>query len=181
MSKDKITLDRIQLLHPAVRNEVAAMYDQICNALTGFAICRFAYTLRTYKEQDDLFALGRTKANPNGKTARRPLGSVVTNARGGQSYHNFGLAFDIVLLKDEKGNGKFNKASWETNVDFDGDGRADWLEVVTIAKQFGWEWGGDWRFTDMPHFQKTFGKSVVELDRQIKAGQVIKGTRYPIL
>lgn len=181
MAKDKVTLDRIQLMHPDVRTEISAIYNAIDAALTGKAICRFAYTLRTYKEQNDLFALGRTVVNPNGKSAKVPKGSIVTNAKGGQSYHNFGLAFDIVLLKDTKGNGKFDSASWETNVDFDGDGKPDWREIVTIAKQFGWEWGGDWKFTDMPHFQKTFGKSVADLAKMVADGKVFAGTTYPIL
>ncbi len=181
MTKDKITLDRIKLMHPNLRKEVESMYQLFAEALTGKAICRFAYTLRTYKEQNDLFALGRTVVNPNGKTVKRPFGSKVTNARGGQSYHNFGLAFDIVLLKDTEGTRKFNKASWETNVDFDGDGKPDWQEIVTIAKQHGWEWGGDWKFTDMPHFQKTFGLSVVELNGLVQSGKVYPGTTYPII
>ncbi len=153
MKSDKITIDRIQLLHPKLRSEVSEMYEQICEALTGKSICRFAYTLRTDKEQDDLFAIGRTKP-----------GKRVTNARGGHSFHNFGLAFDIVLLIDTDGNGTFETASWDTLKDFDGDRMADWMEVVRIAKSYGWEWGGDWtRFPDRPHFQKTFGKTTAEL------------------
>jgi peptidoglycan L-alanyl-D-glutamate endopeptidase CwlK len=148
------------------------LYDLIAAALNGTAICRFSYTLRSYKEQDDLYAIGRTKDIGKPK---------VTNARGGQSYHNFGLAFDIVLLKDTNGDGTFDTASWETNVDFDGDGVADWREVVNIAKQHGWEWGGDWKFTDKPHFQKAFGISVVELDRRVKEGKAFANTTYPIL
>ena len=144
---DKITLERIKLLHPKVRDEVSEMYEEMCDALTGRALIRFAYTTRTFAEQDALYA-------------KRPK---VTNAKGGQSYHNYGLAFDIVLLIDKDKNGSFESASWETNVDFDGDGKADWQEVVTIAKQYGWEWGGDWKFTDAPHFQKTFGYSVNQL------------------
>lgn len=179
MAKDKITLDRIQLMHPLVKAEVEQMYALISQALTGKAICRFAYTLRTYKEQNDLFALGRTVVNPNGKSAKLPMGSKVTNAKGGQSYHNFGLAFDIVLLKDSKGTGKFDAATWETNVDFDGDGKADWQEIVTIAKQHGWAWGGDWKFTDMPHFEKTLGKSVIDLNKMVQEGKVYPGTTYP--
>lgn len=181
MAKDKTTLDRIQLMHPDLRAEVASIYELISQALTGKAICRFAYTIRTYKEQNDLYNLGRTTNNPAGKTANKPKGNIVTNAKGGQSYHNFGLAFDIVLLKDAKGNGKFDVASWETNVDFDGDGKADWQEIVTICKQHGWEWGGDWKFTDMPHFQKTFGFSVVQLHNMVQQGKVFAGTTYPII
>jgi peptidoglycan L-alanyl-D-glutamate endopeptidase CwlK len=62
---------------------------------------------------------------------------IVTHARGGQSYHNFDLAFDILLLIDEKGTGKFNKASWQTNVDSDGDGIHDWFEVARSCKLYG--------------------------------------------
>ncbi len=47
--------------------------------------------LRTWAEQDALYAKGRT-IPPIGKLF------VVTKARGGQSWHNFGLAFDIVVL-----------------------------------------------------------------------------------
>jgi peptidoglycan L-alanyl-D-glutamate endopeptidase CwlK len=67
------------------------------------------------------------------------------------------LAIDIVLII----NGK--TASWDVKGYFDGDGKADWIEIVTIFKQFGWEAGIDWKFRDAPHFQKTFGHSVREL------------------
>lgn len=149
---DKITLERIQLLHPKLREEATEIYKEICQALQGKAMCRFAFTLRTFAEQDALYAQGRTKP-----------GAVVTKAKGGQSYHNYGLAIDIVLVVDKDGNGSFETASWDTKTDFDKDGKSDWSEVVNIFKQHGWEWGGDWKFLDMPHFQKTFGKSVREL------------------
>jgi peptidoglycan LD-endopeptidase CwlK len=164
---DKITTERIQKLHPALRDEASAIYAEICNELKGRAICRFAYTLRTFAEQDALYAQGRTKP-----------GSKVTNSKGGQSYHNYGLAVDIVLLVDKDGNGSYESASWETNVDFDGDGKADWREVVAIFKRHGWEWGGDWKFTDMPHFQKTFGKSIQQLLTSYNNKRVVPGTNY---
>lgn len=149
---DKITLDRIKLLHPKVREEAEEIYKEICQALQGKAMCRFSFTLRTFAEQDGLYAQGRTAKGP-----------VVTNAKGGQSYHNYGLAIDIVLVVDKDGNGSYETASWDTKTDFDKDGKADWREVVNIFKQYGWEWGGEWKFVDAPHFQKTFGKSVREL------------------
>lgn len=102
--------------------------------------------LRTIAEQDGLYAQGRTKP-----------GSIVTNARGGYSYHNFGVAIDFALLLPNGG------VSWDTKRDGDGDGIADWDEVVAQAKRIGWNWGGDWRtFTDLPHFEMTFGLSTAD-------------------
>ncbi|CAB4137625.1 D-alanyl-D-alanine carboxypeptidase [uncultured Caudovirales phage] len=142
---DQRTLDRIKLMHPKLRDEVGEIYAEICQALTGKAFCRFTHTLRTFKEQDELFAKGRTAP-----------GARVTNAKGGLSMHNYGLALDIVLIRD-------GSALWDVKADLDGDGKADWMEIVNIFKQYGWEWGGDWKFYDAPHFQKSFGKSVREL------------------
>ena len=143
---DAITLKRIDLLHPKLRAEVHTMYEEMCNALRGKAIPRFAYTLRTIKEQNELYQKGRTTAGPK-----------VTNAKGGQSYHNYGCAIDLVLIIEGK------TASWDTLTDFDGDKVSDWMECVAIAKKYGFEWGGDWKFVDKPHFQKTFGKTISEL------------------
>lgn len=163
---DKVTLDRINLLHPAVRQEVKSMYlNEIVPALTGNAFCRFAYTLRTFKEQDDLFALGRTKLF----TSKGKRQGVVTKAKGGQSYHNYGLAIDIVLIVDGK------VASWDIKKDFDGDKKSDWREVVDIFKKHGWEWGGDWKFVDAPHFQKTFGFKTADLLKRYNAKDFVEG------
>lgn len=125
---DKITLERIELLHPLLRKEVKDIYREIDQALTGRAICRFSSTLRTFAEQNSLYAQGRSKA-----------GKRVTNARGGQSYHNYGMAIDIVLLVDRDGNGTYETASWDTKTDFDGDRLADWQEIVAIFKRYGRE------------------------------------------
>ena len=153
--KDQKTIDRIKLLHPKLRDEAAQIYDEICAALTGRAMCRFGFTLRTFAEQNEIYAQGRTKP-----------GNIVTKAKGGLSMHNYGLAIDIVLIIDGK------TASWDVKGDFDGDGKSDWMEVVTIFKQYGWEWGGDWKFYDAPHFQKTFGYSVRQLLALHEAGKV---------
>ena len=150
--KDQITLDRINLLHPKLKEDALKIYDEIVAALNGSAICRFTHTLRTFAEQDALYAQGRTKA-----------GAKVTNAKGGQSYHNYGLAIDIVLLVDKDKNGTYETASWDIKTDFDGDSKADWMEIVAIFKRYGFEAGIDWKFVDAPHFQKTFGKSINEL------------------
>ncbi|KAA1180928.1 M15 family metallopeptidase [Paenibacillus sp. B2(2019)] len=104
--------------------------------------------LRTIAEQDALYVQGRTKP-----------GSIVTNAKGGTSYHNYGLAIDFALLLLD---GK--QVSWDLKRDGDGDKVADWTEVVQEAKALGFEWGGDFvSIKDAPHFQMTFGLTTSQL------------------
>jgi peptidoglycan L-alanyl-D-glutamate endopeptidase CwlK len=154
---DTITLARIELLHPKLRTEAKEIYIAIYNALKGRAAVRFTHTLRTIAEQDALYAQGRTKP-----------GKKVTNAKGGQSYHGYGMAIDICLIIDGK------EASWDITKDFDKDGISDWMEAVAIFKSRGWEWGGDFKsIKDAPHFQKTFGFTTTKLKT------MLKGSGYP--
>jgi peptidoglycan L-alanyl-D-glutamate endopeptidase CwlK len=160
--KDQITINRIKLMHPALVEPTLKMYDEICEALGNNVVCRFAYTLRTNQEQDAIYAQGRTKLFDS---KGRRLG-IVTFAKGGQSYHNYGLAFDIVLLVDKDNNGTYESASWDIKGDFDKDGIKDWEEVTKIALKYGYEFltknGKRW---DFPHFQKTFGLSIKQLQK----------------
>lgn len=168
MSIDQITLSRIKQLHPKLQEEVKDLYlNQIVPALTGGVSCRFAYTLRTIEEQNEIYAQGRTKLFD--KQGKR-LG-IVTNAKGGQSYHNYGLAIDIVLIDNVS-------AYWDTIKDFDGDSIPDWMEVVKIFKKNGWEWGGDFSKPDSPHFQKTFGYTWNQLFDKYNQKDFISGTYF---
>jgi len=153
---DQITLDRIQLLHPQLRDEALEIYKEICSRLTKNVICRFAYTLRTNKEQDELYEKGRTKP-----------GAIVTYAKGGQSNHNYGLAIDVVFLVDKDGNGSYETASWDVNKDFDGDGTSDWKEVDFVFNMHGWKglYKGNGVRWDFPHFEKTFGLTISQLQK----------------
>lgn len=104
---------------------------------------RITQGFRTTEEQNALYAQGRTTPGP-----------IVTNARGGQSYHNYSLAIDFVLIK----------GGYNMQYDGDSDGIADWVEVVTEAKALGFAWGGDWKsFKDDPHFEMSFGLSLADL------------------
>ncbi len=153
MVLDLITIARIETLHPKLRLEAKDIYLQICRSLTGRAQVRFIQTFRTIAEQTALYAQGRTTP-----------GNIVTWAEGGRSYHNYGLAVDICLLVDGK------SISWDTLKDYDGDGLADWMECARVFEKHGWQWGGRWTKgkTDMPHFQKTFGKTTAQLAEQAK-------------
>lgn len=144
---DKVTLDRIQKAHPRIRQMLLDQYKEANNKLGKGVRLRFTRVYSTPEEQNELYAQGRTKP-----------GSVVTNAKAWESIHNYGLAFDIVLLIDRDGDGNFESVSWDMVKDFDRDGISDWLEIVTYFKSKGWTWGGDWKkFKDGPHFQYDFG------------------------
>ncbi len=146
---DNITQQRIQKLHPLVRDEVINIIKECDLALTGQAKIRITQSLRSFKEQDELYAVGRTKP-----------GKKVTNAKPGQSIHNYGLAVDICLIIDDK------TASWDTAKDWDNDKIADWYECVKIFAKYGWNWGGNWKtFKDLPHFEK---KSIKTKTSEIK-------------
>ncbi len=130
---DQTTEQRISKLHPSVRYEITTIINECNKVLTGRAQVRISQGLRTNAEQDALYN-------------KKPK---VTNAKGGQSIHNYGFAVDIVLIIDGK------TASWDTKSDWDGDKKSDWMECVEIFKKHGWNWGGDWKnFKDLPHFDK---------------------------
>lgn len=155
---DKITLERIKLMAPKVRAKVLDEYLTINFRLSKGIRLRFSQTLRTAEYQSGLYAQGRTKP-----------GKIVTNAKPGQSIHEYGLAFDIVLLYDRDGNGTFETASWNEKEDFDKNGKKDWFEVVDFFKERGWSWGGDFKsIYDSPHFEMTFGETWRTLQRKRK-------------
>ena len=135
---DTPTQNQIAKLHPSVRAEVTTIVQECDSALTGKAKIRITQGFRTFAEQDALYNQGRTKP-----------GKKVTNAKAGQSAHNFGFALDICLIIDNK------IASWDSAKDWDNDQIVDWYECVKIFAKHGWEWGGNWKtFKDIPHFDK---------------------------
>ena len=122
-------------LHPAVRRGCQELIRRMSSA--GFSAVGLSSTYRCRAYQDHLFAQGRT----------RP-GNIVTNARGGESFHNFRLAFDI--FQNIRGQ------EW-SNTDFFATAGRLWREM-------GGEWGGDWvGFVDRVHFQFTGGLTLRDL------------------
>ncbi|HBJ9169601.1 TPA: N-acetylmuramoyl-L-alanine amidase family protein, partial [Listeria monocytogenes] len=106
------------------RNVIKKMAKQ------GVYLC-VAQGYRSKAEQNALYAQGRTKP-----------GSVVTNAKGGQSNHNYGVAVDLCLYTSDGKN-----VIWESTT-------SRWKKVVAAMKAEGFKWGGDWKtFKDYPHFE----------------------------
>lgn len=93
--------------------------------------------LRTAKEQDALYAKGRTAP-----------GHKVTNAQGkdAKSMHQWGVAFDVAIDMDTDNDG---------DVDIRDLYNVKLMNVVgKIGQSIGLEWGGSWRsIVDKPHFQ----------------------------
>lgn len=102
-------------------------------ATTGNKICKIISGNRTYEEQNRLFRQGRW-GNP---------GPIVTNARGGQSNHNFAIAWDIGLF--ERNGSYLNGGNLAELREYE-----HIAEIVDLSEL---EWGGYWRRPDRPHYQ----------------------------
>ena len=78
---------------------------------------------------------------------------LVTNAKGGWSWHNWGRAFDVAIAE------------------FPGDPLPDdvyngpWAKVGEMGERLGLEWGGRWKHPDLPHFQLTRGMSLADFNQ----------------
>ena len=100
---------------------------------------------RTYKEQDALYAQGRSTPGPK-----------VTNAPAGYSWHNFGVGWDFLVF-DSTG-----QPQWESPL---------MEKCGKIAESLGLEWGGHWtNFQDIPHIQIKTGCTLADARQRVKDG-----------
>lgn len=132
-------------LHPIVEEKRDKLIDQ-ANVI-GISIL-ITDGFRSIESQNDIYEKGRSDE-----------GAIVSYARGGESYHNYGLAIDYAILN------KDGTISYDLQRDGNGNGEADWYEVARIAKELDFLWGGDFQggFKDFPHLEYTFGLSIREL------------------
>lgn len=139
----------IATLLPAVKPYAYALIERARNRDITI---RIISGLRTYAEQDALYAQGRTLP-----------GAIVTNARGGYSNHNFGIAFDV---------GVFNGTKYIPD-------SPAYHAVGMLGVELGLEWGGNWvSFTDAAHFQlrpqwavsMTQSAMLAQLRQRVKTG-----------
>jgi peptidoglycan L-alanyl-D-glutamate endopeptidase CwlK len=116
---------RLQKVHPELTKRVTDLIEALQSE--GMQV-EVVQGLRTFAEQDALYAQGRTKP-----------GKIVTRAKGGQSNHNYGLAVDLCPFVN-------GQPQWNDDAGF--------TRIGNEAKIRGLEWGGDWKkFPDTPHVQ----------------------------
>ena len=120
-------------------------------------------TLRDFAAQNALYAIGRTREHLDaaGLWDVQPVrGRIVTNARGGDSFHQYACALDVVPLRHGKlvwgtsGNGIDDDPS-----DDEKDDLELWQRLGAIGEACGLDWAGRWkgRLREMTHFQYTGG------------------------
>lgn len=123
--------DPRELLEP-VRSLALALKEKCADI--GITII-FTSTYRDVESQNALYAQGRTTS-----------GNIVTKVKGGDSFHNWRVAFDVVPVVG-------GKAIWDDN--------KLWAKIGKIGTEMGLDWGGSWKsFVDKPHFQYTGGLSI---------------------
>ena len=89
---------------------------------------------RNCEEQNRLYAKGRTLP-----------GKIVTNAKCGQSAHNYRRAVDVVEFRN-------GVPIWEN---------PNWEIIGRLGESLGLQWGGRWKsIKDKPHFQDLQERSI---------------------
>lgn len=126
-------------LHPFVHGLYTAF---VTNCGTAGILTRLTSTYRDGPMQDYIYASGRT----------RP-GKIVTNARAGQSFHNWRVAFDCYPMLN-------GDILWDRTAPAHA---ALWQAMINIGKSVGLESGSDWVHSkDFPHFQYTGGLTLAD-------------------
>lgn len=150
---DITSVKNLNTLHPKFKEDAIKAWTEAQAAMPSNVQIIVTQGLRTFDESNALYAQGRTKP-----------GSIVTNAAAGQSYHNYGLAFDFEMLTN-------GKADWTVG--------PNWMKVVEVMKSYGMTWGGDFpNLKDNPHFENTFGHNWRELLKLHNNGKFIDGTQF---
>lgn len=151
---DERTLKNIATLEPKAQDIFKQLVIEAKKIAAGMGYEYVAISgNRTFKEQDALYAKGRTAPGPR-----------VTNARAGFSNHNFGIALDFGVFKD----GKYLDDSQPATAS------QVHRAVSKIAEKYGIDWGGAWStFKDEPHYEVKSPLSMASKRERILAGKPI--------
>ncbi len=128
----------ISTLHPSAQARAKALLSAAHER--GIALV-VTSGFRSPEEQERSYEQGRTSP-----------GLVVTHVRAGQSWHNYGLAFDVAIA-DERG-----KLTWPED-------RELWREIGELGERVGLLWGGRFPMPDRPHFELRGGLSIRDVQR----------------
>lgn len=125
-------------LHPKVK-ALAEKFITECDK-SGIDVLIYS-TYRDAEAQNELYAQGRTKR-----------GKIVTNAKAGQSFHNWRVAFDFVPVM-------FGKARW--------DDKDAYMTCILIAEALGFESAARWsgKLKETAHLQYTGGLSLADFQK----------------
>jgi D-alanyl-D-alanine carboxypeptidase len=127
--------DRLKLVYPRFADKIYKLSTLMAAEDLHITV---AQGLRTVDEQDELYAKGRDSEGNVVDKAK-----VVTNARGGNSWHNFGLAVDCYPADQAGG------VDWNPQ-------HPDWKRMEALGVSLGLTSGANWiRIVDAPHFQLT--------------------------
>lgn len=158
--------NRIGAVHPWIRE---SGIEIITRAYAEGIYVQFSSGLRSFEEQAIIYGQGRPDYVWNGKKYGSK-GNIVSNAKPGGSIHNYGLALDYFLVSDD---GK--TSLWTVNT--------KWKRVGAIAKELGYEWGGDWKgFVDYPHIQYNKGLTTAQLaSGKLPVFGAVKSAAKPVI
>lgn len=132
----------IRSLHPQAQDAARRFLGKLRSAGID---ARIISGTRSYAEQEELFKIGRSG------DSKKP----VTNARGGHSNHNFGIAWDIGIFE----NGKYLTAE------------RPYASAAAFCPA-GVEWGGTWNtFPDAPHYQLAIQKKLSDIRAAFEQGK----------
>ena len=136
--------EKIETLHPKIRQLVKNFLLQVENELR--LQLKITHAFRSFKIQQQVYDKGRIHP-----------GKIVSYAKPGQSYHNYGLAFDV---KPDLTLEEIEKFPY-------------WDRIGRIGISLGLEWGGNFKnFYDKRHFQKSFGYHHTELLELLKSNNL---------
>lgn len=140
------------LLHPSFIQSFTDFINEI-EGVTGRTF-RLVQGLRTFAEQQALYDQGRTTP-----------GKIVTHAKGGQSWHNYGIAGDICPFALGQ-----NTLDWHY----------DFHIIRNFAIKHGLECGMDWPepLTDEDHFENRFGMTIEQAEHKYNDKDFIPGTTF---
>lgn len=126
MNLKPYSVKRLKLLEPRFKVAIEKLLKEA--HAKGLNV-QVASGFRSFDEQDALFEQGRSKPGP-----------IVTNAKRGQSAHNYGRAVDLFFLVNEK-------ADW-------GIGKFKMLAQLAKDLELPLMWAGEWKsFKEFCHFE----------------------------